>query len=481
MDRLKLEIASAISISENAQLLNADLQQVSRVRWLALQSLKEGAGVQQVSVRVVDADSPDGHDLLEDDFDDQTQYRYRLVCVKAPIDGVLRFFLLNSFRNIVERDPVSVEMADTVFIGDLRSKVETAGILLLPWGDQPTIVSENRALRSPREFINDATGSLVVPASVGPWIPGGDSEAHQALFGRDFGRRLALALPTSITKNGAGNLVALSDFKRKVSAEIEDQSNPVWTDHTLAETLIAAAKWVYADGTDVENRHSILAAEIARSFPKVTGWGAGLQATLENALDSARIAYRLHLYDKSIDALKLMSDLRKGLADDVKSVSTQTSTLSAGLWRDAAVAFGAVALKSLTASMGILILAVTAIYLTVSWYLNMRVASDAVAAISSNERVFRTKLYGPILADNEYYELAGNRYNAVIGEFYRYRRLVSLVYWSSIVLVCALAIWPHKVEIGSFAECANNHIARYVGRAFMPDAVPFLPFGCGDI
>lgn len=478
MERLKLELAAAQVYSENAHVLNADIVLMDAGRFDQLRGLQKELGGSSVSLKIVDAKAQDGHDLLSDPFNGDASYSYRLVCIKAPIDTVLCFFYASYFKSYAVQEPSFVESARVVYIADLDQEVAAVDLKIEQWTGHVAEPIAKKVLRSPREFVNDASGIFTVPAGIGSWISDHDDVSLQAVVGRGFGRRLGLVLPSSVLAGAKGRPIAMADVKRKVVAEIEDASDGVWCNDEFIDTLILAAKWVYAEGADVENRHSILSAEIARSFPRDAGWGAGLSSILGNALDSARIAYRLHLYDKSIDALKLMSDLRKGLADDVKSVSSQMSTLSAGLWRDAAVAVGAIALKSVSASMGSFILAITAVYLIASWWLNTGIARDAVANISINERLYRKKLFSPILADGEYNELAGQRYSAVLSEFSGHMRSISAVYWAAILLICIMVFVPYVDQIRFAGSCATDHFARYLGRLFMPDGILLFPIVC---
>lgn len=477
MERLKTEIGKASAVTETAAILTASIP-FSGQTWVDLKELQKEAPAHQIKLRVEDAASGDGHDLLDDAFNEAAVRNHRLVCTKAPISRVLRFFFAASLRDLVTREPSAVEAVSKIFIADLPASIVTAGVEIEVWEDQIDFAHGKPLFKSPREFINDATGEAVVPQSVRQWIADLDDSNHTALFGAGYSRRLALVMPTSIVRGANGNLVALSDLKRKTASEIEPADHEIWDDYDLTKSLLTATRWVFLGGPDIENRHTILASEIARSFPKSSTWGEGLKSAIENAFDSAKIAYRLHLYDKSIDALKLMSDLRKGLSDDVKSVSSQTSALSAGLWRDAAVAVGAVALKPLSGDAGPLILIVVAAYLIVSWYLNTRLATEAVDSIARNERVFRSKLYGPLLADDEYKEIAGDRYAEVLNDFKSYKKVVSWVYWCSILFVCMFAAWPHMNEFKTIGSCVENHLTHFADRAFKPDAIPFAPSDC---
>ena len=143
------------------------------------------------------------------------------------------------------------------------------------------------------------------------------------------------------------------------------------------------------------------------------------------------------MQSKGVDALKLMSDLRKGLSDDVRALASNTSSLSASLWRDAAVAFGVVVVRLASATVGNWLLWMAAAYLAASCFFTCVAASSAVKGIQENEKSFRSRLYGPLLLDEEYEELAAKHYRKAISGFRWFRFFIVAAYS---IAVCAL-IW----------------------------------------
>lgn len=188
------------------------------------------------------------------------------------------------------------------------------------------------------------SGQGAVPISAATWVRETTAEKNSR-FDLITLARLARCIPDALSKNEHGELVALMRSGRKVSAVVEDISAGVSADPDYAAVLSEACRWIYLEARDAETRHSLLTAELVRLWPNDAKWHEGLQKSLDGAFNAARTAYRLHVHSKGVDALKLMSDLRKGLSDDVRALTTNTSSLSSGLWRDAAVAFGVVVLK----------------------------------------------------------------------------------------------------------------------------------------
>jgi hypothetical protein len=74
----------------------------------------------------------------------------------------------------------------------------------------------------------------------------------------------------------------------------------------------------------------------------------GLIGVLDHALASAREAFAFHLQEDSKEAIKSLGDLRKALQEEVARSQTATRDLLSALWRDAAIAGAAFALRSAT-------------------------------------------------------------------------------------------------------------------------------------
>lgn len=77
--------------------------------------------------------------------------------------------------------------------------------------------------------------------------------------------------------------------------------------------LQRAAGWVFENPREVENRHALFAAEVARSA--LTGSTVSNPGDVSNsASEGARIAYYFGVVGQSRDALKALADSRKRLA-----------------------------------------------------------------------------------------------------------------------------------------------------------------------
>ncbi len=419
-------------------------------RWGWLREARAFLSDRQMSLNVVDVVDDDGFDFLDDDFDQVKMRALKVRIVKKPVSGVLRFLTTNGLRNTIAAQPAQIEAVDTVFVADVSEGTSTLGLVILAWDDSTASTQRNEEGVSPRTVVNDTSGSGLIPQRIPTWCPN-DKTAQwlKDLLLPHAAQRLSLSLPDDLSVNEKQEVTASIRGGRKVAAVVPASSDQMWSSG-IYNHLCAACKWVYCEARDAETRHALLTAELIRTWPTAATWAEGLKQILEGALEAAKTAYRLHLHEKGVDALKLMSDLRKGLTDDVRSVASQTALLSAGLWRDAAVAFGATALRVVTTTstgtLGGIVLWITAAYLVVSCYLTCRSASKAVQATKDNEAAFRRRLYGAILAEEEYHALAGAHYSSAISEFYKFRRIVVGVYSLAVAALIVGGIGPDKVR-----------------------------------
>lgn len=414
------------------------VQIASATVWAELRAAKEEAATDSVMLTLVQP--PELHDYLSEE-EAPIPGEYLLRVAKTSISDQLRFLDTSQARASAEGNPGEFESCSVLRLADIASPLEAGlGIAVVPW-DYPATQTAPLGLGQPTRAVRDYAKTPVVPINVATWLaPQSDpiSGLHP-FFGPLASQRLALCLPNSIEGDPL-HLFARLEGKIKAKSAVEPATDAVWTDISLYSALNDACVWVYSEPREISNKHALLTGEIARAWSD-DSWGAGLALLLEDALISAQVAYRLHLQEKGVDALKLMADLRKGVAEDVRGVSAQISALSAALWRDTAVALGTVALKN-TGAVSNWVTALVALYLAVGGYLTLRWADQAVSAIRDNELAFRRALYRPLLTENSYKELALNRYNKVLDEYSSFRCIIILVYIAAIFGVIAALIVP---------------------------------------
>jgi hypothetical protein len=434
--------ASGGNDSESVALASRTITDLNPAKWERLRKLRDIAKADGVGLALVDFEDGDLHDYLDDD-DAPRIGRYRLRVAKRQPAGVLRFLDSSQARAAAAAYPDVFEKASRLLLADLDEPITgTVGIRVGVWGLNQVDSEPDASFSNPSRLVRDVTNVKVIPTNVSTWLI--DQNGHDAMLHPFFGgvatRRLSLCLP-SVIEGVPLELSIRIQGRSKMQAVVEEMGSGIWSDAGLYAVANETCTWLYSDKREADNKHTLLVAELARSWPEGAGWGAGLAQCLEDALASAQMAYRLHLQEKGVDALKLMAELRKAVADDVKSVASQTSALSAALWRDAAVALGAVALRN-AGTVSDVITCLVALYLSIGATLTLRWANGAVEAIANNELAFRKTLYKPIMADNSYKNLALVRYEEVFEEYKKYRNMVAVVYIFAITGLLWSVYWP---------------------------------------
>lgn len=439
--------------AETSALACRKLQMTSASVWTELCAAKEEAATDGVTLTLVQP--PELHDYLSEE-EAPLQGEYLLRVAKNGILDELRFLDTNQAKASAAGNPSEFESCSILRLADIANPLKAGlGIAVLPWS-YPAPQRASLDFGQPTRTVRDYGKMPVVPSNVATWMTQ-QSELISGLhpfFGPLASQRLALCLPNSIEGDPL-DLVARLEGKIKSKSAVEPVTDPVWSDPALYRSLNEACMWVYSEPRETSNKHALLTGEIARAWSD-DSWGAGLTSLLEDALVSAQVAYRLHLQDKGVDALKLMADLRKSVAEDVRGVSNQISALSAALWRDTAVALGTVALKN-TGAVANWVIALVALYLAVGGYLTLRWTDQAVSAIRDNELAFRKTLYRPLLTENTYKNLALDRYNSVLDEYDSFRCIIIIVYVIAIIGLIAILAAPLFIVDGG---CSKNFVMK---------------------
>lgn len=427
---LRLAEPPTPDMAETPALARRSLRQVDETAWLSLREAKQDALADKVKLTLVQP--PDLYDYLADD-DLPVAGDYELRIAKDQVAGELRFIDARAAQASAVASPADFESARALRVADVDEPIaDVLGLSIVPWEGAVAETTSQR-FGIPAKTVRDYAKAPTVPSNISTWLSADNATVGlHPFFGSLATQRLALSLPSSVEGEPL-HLIARLEGKIKAKSRVEAVDDPVWRDADLYRILNEACLWLYGEPKETSNKHALLTGEIARAWTDGS-WGAGLSRSLEDALVSAQVAYRLHLQEKGVDALKLMADLRKGVAEDVRGVSNQISALSAALWRDAAVALGTVALRN-TGAVSDWVTFLVAIYLAVGGYLTLRWADQTVAAIGENELAFRRSLYKPLLTDSTYKELALDRYREVFREFRAFWRMIACIYLAAIAVV----------------------------------------------
>lgn len=311
-----------------------------------------------------------------------------------------------------EREIYSTKAVKLAFI---KNGFSTRAFNIEPWINAPTAnASQNQKRKidiGPRRQVRCQSPDLMAPVQIEPWIlfESAPEDCQAITIWREIAaQKIAKSLPNEIYKDGEVSKVNLSGQPPR-----RLELGNFQADKTPFKSLQEAATWVYLEGDDVEVRHTFLSAELARAWNPDISFCAGLDSRLADALDSARLVYKAHLRSGSKDTLKALADLRKTLADEVQKLLQQSKDLLSTVWRDVAIAIGAMAIrfsmdsaKATGVSVGFAAIYFTvAIYIGVSYWIVITTNNKFLKIIETARQSWRTKLYA-FLDDDDYKALA---------------------------------------------------------------------------
>jgi hypothetical protein len=227
----------------------------------------------------------------------------------------------SGFIALLGRPPIG----PTVWVGRLKTAVETTTVRYAPWGDTSAF--------TPKEAAPDPAR---VVRLLGPGGPGSDlgrwmlrdpatktDDPALAPWREEATKRLASALAQEIESDG--RLL----FRGPPPTRFRLDDADALTNEAF-RSLQRAAEWVYFNDRELENRHALLAAEMARTAVR-DGNLPDLAAVAGPALEGARIAYQFGVTEQSKDTLKALSELRKAVSDEAAKLSETTRSLGAAV------------------------------------------------------------------------------------------------------------------------------------------------------
>lgn len=186
--------------------------------------------------------------------------------------------------------------------------------------------------------------------------------------------------------------------------------------------LQSAVNWVYENGREAEVKHSLLAAEIARSGRESGSTVDYFKANLSTALESAKIAYQMSLSELGKETLKSLGDLRKAITEETSKATDATRQTITAVSGALAVGVGLVAARVNT---GISPWLISMLMLIATGYIGMVIYSGWSFICLQRElrRDWQPKLYR-FLPENEYEKMVAApakkaeqvfRWSAIIG------------------------------------------------------------------
>jgi hypothetical protein len=210
-----------------------------------------------------------------------------------------------------------------VWVHGLNTAFETYSTRFSPWGDVTPFTPSN-VEATPRKVVRVLDSGAQFPDDLGRWML---RDPETVLNGRGIEpwrrmsiERLAQAIASEVEPDG--QLL----FRGPPATRFAPSAGAL-VEASGLESIQKAARWVYENNRETENRHGLLTAEIARTA--LTGGTANDLASLTGkALESAKIAYSFGITQQSKDTLKALAELRKAIGDETAKLSENTRSLA---------------------------------------------------------------------------------------------------------------------------------------------------------
>jgi len=251
------------------------------------------------------------------------------------------FYTENGFVAIVNEEILSRE---AIWVCTLSEPFATYSTQIGGWDGPHQFARPSDEFESPRKLVRDRTYERT-PAEITPWLlfqaPNRRSVSYEG-WRRKAIERLAFSIPFEIAGSSAGAVVALKGLRSSsipVSLDFAAQEDAVFA--ALSEATI----WIYQSRRDAETKFLFLNNHLGLDWKEGDTWPAGAIRTMPGALSSARDAFAFYLQDQSRDALRSLTDLRRGLQDEVAKVQQASRDLVNALWRDFAIAAAVLAVR----------------------------------------------------------------------------------------------------------------------------------------
>lgn len=201
---------------------------------------------------------------------------------------------------------------------------------------EPEVLSSD-----PRTVVKENGHVRVVPADVSSWIlrPGSCADITDSTV-KVWADAAAVNLATSLANEVEGSKVVLLKGSPVTRYEVvSDMVGSMGADGF--KFLQSCAHWVFSVPKEMETRHILLTAELARSAPSTDDLPSLYRNSGQAALEGAKIAFEMGLHKISADTLKALADLRKAVSDEAAKLGDTTRQLAAAV---SGALFGGIAL-----------------------------------------------------------------------------------------------------------------------------------------
>lgn len=396
------------------------------------------ASCEGVQVRLVDhlqdeipfGEQPSGHSFLQP---------FRVVLTKPTVPGRAFFLTIDGLRDFLASAALE-GLPPELLVADSFVAFATGTTRVGPWdAASPTMVTLAVVGDVPRKLVRDLSSDLV-PRSAACWTVF-EGEIPVGLVGDAFANAAAKTLPFTLVteawrQDHAIHVSVRGDRTVTLVAPLLDRVS-----REGHAALNAAAAWVYGH-PDAEVRHTLLANEIAREWRDGETWTDTPAVRLGLSLRQAKVAYGHHLRAQAKDAIKSLTDLRKAVGEEVEKAATQTRDLVATLWRDFAVAAGAIAVRLIAVAPGSttngratgFLLLGTAAFVAYSFVLSVWLNRRFHRHAKQLRRDWHGRLYG-FLGPEEFENLATRPLEDVRRSYRAARAFVAVAYTAVVVIL----------------------------------------------
>lgn len=268
-------------------------------------------------------------DLAEsDEFD--SERRVQVTIAKPTVADVAAFM----FQTGVETYLSSRTVQPRLLVADLKpdQAFRARGLDVAQWNLDEPIASEAPPGNpvDPSRYVRDFVPTREVATDLSPWIltaaPVTSSTTFAAWEALAARRLLAGLVSRTFVEDGRVVLQAAGPPVFNVYADSTELPS-------VRPELTVAAHWVFLSGIDIEARHVLFSAEMARASRPAHA----LSTLVAQALEGAKAAYEAHIQSSSRETLKVLADLRKTVVEETQKVTQKAQELTSTLWRDLAV------------------------------------------------------------------------------------------------------------------------------------------------
>lgn len=354
----------------------------------------------------------------------------------------------------------------TIRIARCSQAFETVTTRFCPY-DDGTLFEPRQIVAKPRRVVRE-TGTLrIVVEDMGLWLLR-DTERmpwQDDAFSR--WKRLATASAMRALANEVEQGCVVFRGPPLVRLELPPGAGDS-LDEDQFRSLENAASWVYDNERELEMRHGLYAAEIARTASFGSDAFSVFRQASAPALESARIAYGLNLSQVSRDTLKALADLRKAISDETAKLAESTRSVAGSVAAALFAGLGLLVTRSTTNIPGWMLVALSVILAAYVW----AVIWSGKKFIRVQGRIrdqWRTRLYAFLPADE--YSLMVETPAKEAEDAFRFAARCGLVL--SAVLVIGTVVYVYQAIPQAATKTRNPiDVRRANSETVTPDASP---------